>query len=156
MRIGYFDCFSGISGAAARSPLTRRLAEHALEKLSPYLPQIKGAWTERAALQLGDIPDADFSLFLRDCAGGAPRLPAGRRARVCAAIRHEVENLLNDAKSISDLGRRFGGTFYEREARFLAEEEWAIDAEDILERRTKHALHLLTRSARILPPGFKC
>ena len=31
----------------------RRLAEHALEKLSPYLPQMTGAWTERAALPGG-------------------------------------------------------------------------------------------------------
>ena len=51
-----------------------------------------------------------------------------------------VESLLNGAKSISDLGRSFGGTLYEREARFLAEEEWATEAEDILERRTKHGL----------------
>jgi glycerol-3-phosphate dehydrogenase len=50
--------------------------------------------------------------------------------------------LLSDAKSIGDLGRPFGGTLYEREARFLAEEEWATAAEDIIERRTKHALHL--------------
>ena len=50
--------------------------------------------------------------------------------------------MLNGAKSISDLGRPFGGTLYEREARFLAEEEWATEAEDILERRTKHGLHL--------------
>jgi glycerol-3-phosphate dehydrogenase len=49
---------------------------------------------------------------------------------------------LGGAKSTGDLGRLFGGTLYEREARFLAEEEWATDAEDILERRTKHALHL--------------
>ena len=56
----------------------------------------------------------------------------GRESRACS----------NGAKSISDLGRSFGGTLYEREARFLAEEEWATEAEDILERRTKHALHL--------------
>ena len=53
-----------------------------------------------------------------------------------------VESLLDGAKSIGDLGRLFGGTLYEREARFLAQEEWATDAEDVLERRTKHALHL--------------
>ena len=53
--------------------------------------------------------------------------------------------MLNGAKSLSDLGRPFGGTLYEREARFLAEEEWATEAEDILERRTKHALHLTDR-----------
>ena len=133
----------------------RRLAEHALEKLSPYLPQMTGAWTERAALPGGDIPDANFSFFLQELRRRRPWLAAGRRPRLCPAIRDESRELANGAKSISDLGRLFGGTLYEREARFLAEEEWATDAEDILERRTKHALHLTDRSARILPPGFE-
>ena len=71
----------------------RRLAEHALEKLSPYLPQMSGAWTERAALPGGDIPDADFSLFLQGAAPAASLAPAGRRARLCPAIRDESREL---------------------------------------------------------------
>jgi len=120
----------------------RRLAEHALEKLSPYLPQMSPAWTERAALPGGDIPDANFALFLEELRRRRPWLPQDVAHGYARRYGTRVENLLNGAKSISDLGRRFGGTLYEREARFLAEEEWAIDAEDILERRTKHALHL--------------
>jgi glycerol-3-phosphate dehydrogenase len=120
----------------------RRLAEHALEKLSPYLPQMSAAWTERAALPGGDIPGADFSLFLQELRRRRPWLPKAVAHGYARRYGTRVENLLNGAKSISDLGRRFGGTLYEREARFLAEEEWATDAEDILERRTKHALHL--------------
>ena len=120
----------------------RRLAEHALEKLSPYLPQMSGAWTERAALPGGDIPDADFSLFLTELRRRRPWLPQDVAHGYARRYGTRVESLLNGAKSISDLGRSFGGTLYEREARFLAEEEWATEAEDILERRTKHGLHL--------------
>jgi glycerol-3-phosphate dehydrogenase len=40
------------------------------------------------------------------------------------------------------LGRHFGGLLYQREAQFLADTEWAQTADDILERRTKHGLHL--------------
>jgi D-erythritol 1-phosphate dehydrogenase len=54
---------------------------------------------------------------------------------------------LEGARSVGDLGRLFGGSLYEREARFLAKNEWALDAEDVLERRTKHFLHL-TESER--------
>jgi glycerol-3-phosphate dehydrogenase len=43
---------------------------------------------------------------------------------------------------MADLGQHFGALFYEREARFLMAEEWAETAEDMLERRTKHGLHL--------------
>ncbi len=120
----------------------RRLAEHALEKLSPYLPQMSGAWTERAALPGGDIPGADFSLFLKELRRRHPWLPQDVAHGYARRYGTRVESLLNGAKSIGDLGRSFGGTLYEREARFLAEEEWATEAEDILERRTKHALHL--------------
>ena len=120
----------------------RRLAEHALEKLSPYLPQMRGVWTERAALPGGDIPGADFALFLEELRRRRPWLPQDVAHGYARRYGTRVDNLLNGAKSISDLGRPFGGTLYEREARFLSEEEWATDAEDILERRTKHALHL--------------
>jgi glycerol-3-phosphate dehydrogenase len=120
----------------------RRLAEHALEKLSPYLPQMSGAWTECAALPGGDLPGADFSFFLKELRQRYPWLPQDVARGYARRYGTRVESLLNGAKSISDLGRSFGGTLYEREALFLAEEEWATDAEDILERRTKHALHL--------------
>jgi glycerol-3-phosphate dehydrogenase len=40
------------------------------------------------------------------------------------------------------LGQHFGGTFYEAEANYLRTHEWAQTAGDILDRRTKHGLHL--------------
>ena len=120
----------------------RRLAEHALEKLSPYLPQMSGPWTERALLPGGDIADGNFSQFHMELRQRWPWLPQDVALGYARRYGARVESLLDGAKSIGDLGRLFGGTLYEREARFLAQEEWATDAEDVLERRTKHALHL--------------
>ena len=34
----------------------RKLAEHALEKLSPFFPKMGAAWTQNAVLPGGDIP----------------------------------------------------------------------------------------------------
>jgi glycerol-3-phosphate dehydrogenase len=90
----------------------------------------------------GDIADANFSLLLQELRRRRPWLPQDVAHGYARRYGTRVESLLNGAKSIGDLGRPFGGTLYEREARFLAEEEWATEAEDILERRTKHALHL--------------
>jgi glycerol-3-phosphate dehydrogenase len=53
-----------------------------------------------------------------------------------------ARKLLAGTANESDLGRHFGPDFYEREARFLIETEWARTAADILERRTKHGLRL--------------
>ena len=44
--------------------------------------------------------------------------------------------------TMADLGRSFGGLLYEREAVFLQETEWAVTAADVLQRRTKHGLHM--------------
>ena len=73
-----------------------------------------------------------------------PWLPAALARHYVRLYGTRAEALLAGARGIADLGRAFGGLFYEREARFLMAEEWAETAEDILERRTKHGLHLST------------
>jgi glycerol-3-phosphate dehydrogenase len=50
--------------------------------------------------------------------------------------------LLGSARSSVDLGRHFGGDFYECEAVYLRDKEWAMRSADFLDRRTKHGLHL--------------
>ena len=79
--------------------------------------------------------------FYRSCVAGVPGCRSRSRAAMGADMVREL-SVPGRRKSIGDLGRLFGGTFYECEARFLVENEWAMDAEDILERRTKHGLHL--------------
>lgn len=120
----------------------RKLAEHALEKLAPFFPKMRPAWTERAALPGGDIPGADFERFSADVARRYAWLPAAVAKGYARRYGARIEELLRGASSLADLGRHFGATFYEREARFLIDEEWALTADDILTRRTKHALHL--------------
>ncbi|TIT42225.1 MAG: glycerol-3-phosphate dehydrogenase, partial [Mesorhizobium sp.] len=51
-------------------------------------------------------------------------------------------SIVGNAGSLEQLGRRFGKDFFEREASYLFEHEWASTAADILDRRTKHGLHL--------------
>ena len=120
----------------------RKLAEHALEKLSPYLPRMARPWTESAPLPGGNIPNGDFSLFYSELRRRRPWLPEGVALGYARRYGARVDEMLDGARSIGDLGRFFGGTLYEREARFLAREEWAASADDVLERRTKHVLHL--------------
>jgi glycerol-3-phosphate dehydrogenase len=71
-----------------------------------------------------------------------PGLP-DKLIRHCARLYGtRARELLGPARTCSDLGRHFGGDFYEREARYLRETEWATHAADVLDRRTKHGLHL--------------
>ncbi|NPU15417.1 glycerol-3-phosphate dehydrogenase [Bradyrhizobium sp. 83002] len=119
----------------------RRLAEQALERLAPWFPQMRPAWTAGACLPGGDI-GASFEQFLEDLAAeyqGLPREAVAHYARLYGTC---ARDLLGSARRADDLGRHFGGTFYERELTYLREREWAVTAADILDRRTKHGLHL--------------
>jgi len=90
----------------------------------------------------GDMPDADFDAYAARFRAARPWLPAGLATQYLRRYGTLAERMLGDARSLADLGRHFGADLYEREARYLIEEEWAMTAEDILERRTKHYLHL--------------
>ena len=128
----------------------RKLAEHALDRLAPFLPRQGPAWTAEAPLPGGDVADdggsdgagADLSAFSTRLQTRHPWLPAGLALHYGRLYGSRAERLLAGAEGPADLGRHFGGRFYEREARYLIEREWARSAEDILERRSKHGLHL--------------
>ena len=133
----------------------RKLAEHALEKLSPFLPRMAGPWTQNAPLPGGDLPNADFPRFLSETRRRRSWLPVAIALGYARRYGARIEELLDGAKSLEDLGRYFGGTLYEREARFLAANEWAEKAEDVLERRTKHGLHLTETQRAIFAAWFE-
>jgi glycerol-3-phosphate dehydrogenase len=120
----------------------RRLSEQALEKLKPYFREISGAWTAGAALPGGDIAEADFDAFAASLRGEYSALPGNVVDHYARLYGTRAHQLLEGAQVPDDLGRHFGGALYQREAEFLQRQEWASTAADILERRTKHGLHL--------------
>jgi glycerol-3-phosphate dehydrogenase len=100
------------------------------------------AWTAGASLPGGEIPGADFDGWLNDFHKRNDFLSADLARHYGRLYGTRADDLLNGARSVVDLGRHFGALLYEREVDFLRRSEWAIDAEDILDRRTKHGLHL--------------
>ena len=146
------DYVFDVEGGEGRAPLLsvfggkittfRKLAEHALQKLAPYYPRMKGDWTRDATLPGGDIPGADFAGFQAEFSRRHPYLPAPVAHHYARQYGTRAAELLDGATTLDDLGRHFGGRLYEREADFLMRTEWARSAEDVLTRRTKHHLHL--------------
>jgi D-erythritol 1-phosphate dehydrogenase len=120
----------------------RKLSEHALDRLKPFFPAMKAEWTARSHLPGGDIANADFEQFLGDLRAQYPWLPASLAKHYGRLYGTRASALLQGAQGIGDLGRKFGPDLYEREANYLMQAEWAQTAEDILERRTKHGLHM--------------
>lgn len=120
----------------------RKLAEHALEKLKPFFPQMKEAWTAGAPLPGGDMPGADFDRFLAGLRSSYPWLPEALAHHYARLYGTRSTEVIGTARSVEDLGAHFGGLLYQSEIDYLKRAEWATTAEDVLDRRTKHGLHI--------------
>ena len=99
-------------------------------------------WTRSAPLPGGEIEGGDWLTFVDGLRSRHPwmdRRLAHHYARLYGA---RADRIIDGAAGPEGLGRFFGATLYEAEARYLAEVEWAETAEDLLRRRTKHGLHL--------------
>ncbi len=131
-----------ISAFGGKLTTFRKLAEHGLKRLGPYFPEMGSPWTASAALPGGDIPDADFSRWFMEFQRCYPWLDESLAMHLARCYGTEAATVLDGARTPNDLGCHFGGLLYEREADYLVENEWAQNAEDILERRTQHGLFL--------------
>lgn len=132
----------------------RELAERGLHRLKHIFPKMGGDWTHGAPLPGGEIPNADYETFanrLRDAYPWMPRKLVQHYGRLYGARTKEV---VGQADSLAGLGRHFGGTLYEAEARYLVAKEWALTAEDVVWRRTKHLLHLTPAEQKAFADWF--
>jgi glycerol-3-phosphate dehydrogenase len=120
----------------------RQLAEKVLDLLAPSFKFIGERWTENSFLPGGDIRNADFTGFFADYESRYPWLDKAIVLDYCRNYGTEINSLLNNCKSLDDLGKYFGAGLYEREIDFLMEKEWAQTADDILWRRTKKGLKM--------------
>ncbi|OHV88284.1 glycerol-3-phosphate dehydrogenase [Mesorhizobium sp. ORS 3428] len=119
----------------------RRLAESMLEKIEGFLGKRGKPWTANAPLPGGDFPATEFDAQVARLKNAYPFLDQRLARRLTRLYGTRAEKLLGLAKSAADLGRNFGADLYEAEVRYLAQNEWAVTAEDVLWRRTKRGLH---------------
>ncbi|WP_106420065.1 glycerol-3-phosphate dehydrogenase [Salinicola tamaricis] len=118
----------------------RKLAEAALRKLQPLLPEMRAAWTAEATLPGGDIDGrAAFAARLQSDyaflpAAWAERFASSYGIRVFASSRCVTRR--------EALGEEFGGGLTRAEVDYLIGHEWARTSDDILWRRTKLGLVL--------------
>jgi glycerol-3-phosphate dehydrogenase len=131
----------------------RKLSEHALAHLRPYFPQMQGSWTDRQPLPGGDLPSGGLATYERTLAGRYAGLPPNLLAAMVRRHGTRLPRILANARSPSDLGIHFGHTLYAAEVDYLLAQEWAVEADDVLWRRTKCGLHL-TAEERSAVAGY--
>ena len=120
----------------------RKLAEEAVDKLSPMLGSTARAWTSGTPLPGGDIADANFARFFEGIKEQYAWLPDNLAHRYARAYGTRVNHVIGEAKSLADLGELLAPGLYKAELHYLRDYEWATCAEDILWRRSKLGLHI--------------
>ncbi|WP_425486782.1 glycerol-3-phosphate dehydrogenase [Aminobacter niigataensis] len=120
----------------------RRLAESMLEIIEKHLGKKGKSWTATAALPGGEFEATAFDTEVVKLKAAYPFLDMRLARRLTRLYGTRAKALLGLARSETDLGRNFGADLYEAEVRYLADNEWAVTAEDVLWRRTKRGLKL--------------
>jgi glycerol-3-phosphate dehydrogenase len=133
----------------------RRLAESMLEKIESYLGQRGKPWTAGATLPGGDFAVNGFDGLLAKLRQEFPFLAPAHARRLIRLYGTRAWKILDGTKDMAGLGAVFGADLTEAEVAYLAREEWAVTAEDILWRRSKLGLKLDAASAEAIDNFLK-
>ena len=120
---------------------SRKLAEEALDRLAHLLPATSPAWTGQGhPLPGGERPDIDA--YQRELQAAHPWLPPPLAWRLAHSYGTRSAQVLGQANGLADLGLHFGADLYQAEVDYLRGQEWAVDAADVLWRRSKLGLRV--------------
>lgn len=133
----------------------RRLAEEALALLGPPLGVPDRPWTTSPPLPGGDIPAADTGAWLAGFRQRHPYLPEPLARRYVGSYGTRAEILLAGATCLADLGTHLGDGIHSAELAYLARQEWAQTADDVLWRRSRLGLHVHAETRRAVEAWFR-
>ena len=116
----------------------RKLAEAVMSKLRGRFLNMRDPWTKEALLPGGEMDD--FPYFADELVGDYPAFDEVWLRAI--ARRHGTRSraIIDTARKQTDLGWNFGGGLYAAEVDWMMAEEWAMEPDDILWRRTKCGL----------------
>ncbi|HQZ11692.1 MAG TPA: glycerol-3-phosphate dehydrogenase [Devosia sp.] len=120
----------------------RRLAQKAVDMIGETIGAKGAHWTKTGTLPGGDFPPEGFEALVAELGRAYPGLDGKLIRRLARAYGTKTRALLGGAKSATDLGEAFGAGLTAREVDYLMAEEWALNAEDVLWRRSKLGLRV--------------
>ncbi len=119
----------------------RRLAEEAIDRLGHVLPDTPH-WTAHSVLPGGDFAYDGVAAMVAHARATWSFLSELTALRLVRAYGTRIDRVLGAAKSVDQLGPRFGADLTAAEVRYLMRYEYARTIEDVLWRRTKIGMWL--------------
>jgi glycerol-3-phosphate dehydrogenase len=135
----------------------RRLAEHAMARLMPYLPGAGPDWTAQSLLPGdADLPAGGVAALAAEIARDRASIDAATAERLAQSYGSDARQILRGPP-----GHDFGHGLCEAELCWLVDKEWARTVEDVLWRRSKLGLVMTPAEAqqvaaflaRVKPPA---
>jgi len=128
----------------------RHMAEEVVDRLARFR-KVGEPWTAGARLPGGNFtPDSGIREFCHALCAAYPFVGEDHAHRLVTTYGTRAPAILVGARSAADLGIWFGADLTEAEVEFLRREEWAMDAEDVLWRRTRLGLSFTAGEADAL------
>jgi len=127
----------------------RKLAEAALARIGHFFGA-RPRWTAGSKLPGGEFDPEQFNAEVAKTMARWPFLPVSHAQRLVQAYGRRAERFLTEAKSADDLGPRFVDDLTAAEVRYLVENEWAQNADDVLWRRSKIGLKATAEDRKAL------
>ena len=121
-----------------------------MEMIEERLGKRGPAWTKGAVLPGGDFPVSGFDKLVSELVGKFPFIPTELLTRLARDYGTDCSVMLDGVSSIKDLGKDFGHGLHEREVAYLMDKEWAVEAQDILFRRTRLGIAMSARQIAAL------
>jgi glycerol-3-phosphate dehydrogenase len=133
----------------------RKLAEAAILEIAKFFPDLKGSWTANSSLPGGDFPVQDVAKLIKKLQSDFNFLTETGAKRLFRAYGLNAWELLKGASKLEDLGEQFGEFLTQREVEYLRKNEFAMEADDIIWRRTKLGLKISAHDKKRLSEYLK-
>jgi glycerol-3-phosphate dehydrogenase len=135
----------------------RVLAEAAVNQLFATAPALRNcARTDLAALPGAEFPGQTLTQISQSLRNGYPWLDTELLERYAHSYGLLAHQFLKGCASRSDMGQHFGAGLYEVEVNYLRQHEWAVEADDIVWRRSRLGLFMTAAEIERLAGFMKC
>jgi len=133
----------------------RKLSEAAIAEIASFFPNLKGPWTADSYLPGGNFPVENVAKLIAKLRSDFSFLNEMRAKRLIRAYGLNAWEILNGAKKLEDLGEQFGEILTQKEIDYLRENEFALEVDDIIWRRTKLGLRMSDKDKKRLSKYLK-